>query len=161
MSNTLSRSPISPAARSTTSKSAAWPSPAAGPSTNTAWPPSREKPPPPVPADPRGSRSPRGARPRSTSSRNCARICGEIEAAAARALPPLITLENLRGTFHNHTTASDGRATLEEMAAAARDLGLEYLGIADHSKSSFQAHGLDAKRLLEQREEILRLNTDQ
>jgi DNA polymerase (family 10) len=84
---------------------------------------------------------------------------GEIEAAAARALPPLVTLENLRGTFHNHTTASDGRATLEEMAAAARDLGLEYLGIADHSKSSFQAHGLDAKRLLEQREAIRRLNT--
>ncbi len=83
---------------------------------------------------------------------------GEIEAAAARALPPLVTLENLRGTFHNHTIASDGRNTLEEMAGAARDLGLEYLGIADHSKSSFQAHGLDAKRLLEQRAEIQRLN---
>jgi DNA polymerase (family X) len=83
---------------------------------------------------------------------------GEIEAAAARTLPALVTLENLRGTFHNHTTASDGRSTLEEMAAAARELGLEYLGIADHSKSSFQAHGLDAKRLLEQREEIRRLN---
>ncbi len=83
---------------------------------------------------------------------------GEIEAAAKRALPPLVTLENLRGAFHNHTTASDGRSTLEEMAAAARELGLEYLGIADHSKSSFQAHGLDAKRLLDQREEIRRLN---
>jgi DNA polymerase (family 10) len=83
---------------------------------------------------------------------------GEIEAAAAGSLPPLVTLENLRGTFHNHTTASDGRNSLEEMAQAARDLGLEYLGIADHSKSSFQAHGLDAKRLLEQREEIRRLN---
>lgn len=84
--------------------------------------------------------------------------CGEIEAAAAGELPPLITLENLRGTFHNHTTASDGRCSLEEMAGAARDLGLEYLGIADHSKSSFQAHGLDAKRLLAQREDIARLN---
>jgi DNA polymerase (family 10) len=83
---------------------------------------------------------------------------GEIEAAAARALPPLVTLGNLRGTFHNHTTASDGRNTLEEMAAAAREVGLEYLGIADHSKSSFQAHGLDARRLLGQREEIRRLN---
>ena len=83
---------------------------------------------------------------------------GEIEAAAARELPQLVTLENLRGTFHNHTTASDGRSTLEEMASAAEDLGLEYLGIADHSKSSFQAHGLDAKRLLEQVEEIRRLN---
>lgn len=83
---------------------------------------------------------------------------GEIEAAAAGTLPALVTLENLRGTFHNHTTASDGRSSLEEMAAAARDLGLEYLGIADHSKSSFQAHGLDAARLLAQREEIRKLN---
>ena len=86
---------------------------------------------------------------------------GEIEAAATGSLPPLVTLENLRGTFHNHTTASDGRNSLEEMAQAARDLGLEYLGIADHSKSSFQAHGLDAKRLLEQREEIRRMNGTQ
>jgi DNA polymerase (family 10) len=84
---------------------------------------------------------------------------GEVEAAARRDLPPLVTLENLRGTFHNHTTASDGRSTLEEMAGAARDLGLEYLGIADHSKSSFQAHGLDANQLLEQIEDIRRLNT--
>jgi len=83
---------------------------------------------------------------------------GEIEAAAARELPALLNLENLRGTFHNHTTASDGRNSLEEMAAAARDLGLEYLGIADHSKGSFQAHGLDAKHLLAQRDEIHRLN---
>jgi DNA polymerase (family 10) len=83
---------------------------------------------------------------------------GEIEAAATRELPPLVTLENLRGTFHNHTTASDGRNSLEEMADAARELGLEYLGIADHSKGSFQAHGLDAKRLLAQVEEIKRLN---
>jgi DNA polymerase (family 10) len=83
---------------------------------------------------------------------------GEIEAAEAHALPHLVTLENLRGTFHNHTTASDGHNTLEEMAGAARELGLDYLGIADHSKSSFQAHGLDAKRLLAQVEEIGRLN---
>ena len=83
---------------------------------------------------------------------------GEIEAAAARDLPALVNLENLRGTFHNHTTASDGRSSLEDMASAARELGLEYLGIADHSKSSFQAHGLDTARLLQQREEIRRLN---
>ena len=83
---------------------------------------------------------------------------GEIEAAASGKLPPLVTLENLRGTFHNHTTESDGRSTLEEMAAAARELGLDYLGIADHSKSSFQAHGLDVARLLAQREAIRRLN---
>ncbi|HEX4085055.1 MAG TPA: PHP domain-containing protein, partial [Chthoniobacteraceae bacterium] len=84
---------------------------------------------------------------------------GEIEAAAKQELPALVTMENLRGTFHNHTTASDGHNSLEEMAAAAQDLGLEYLGIADHSKSSFQAHGLDANRLLEQVAEIRRLNT--
>jgi len=83
---------------------------------------------------------------------------GEIEAAAAHNLPKLIELENLRGTFHNHTTASDGRSTLEEMAHAARDLGLAYLGIADHSKSSFQARGLDEKRLLDQIADIKKLN---
>jgi DNA polymerase (family 10) len=83
---------------------------------------------------------------------------GEIEAAQAGTLPELVTLPSLRGTFHNHTTESDGRATLEEMANAARDLGLEYLGIADHSRSSFQAHGLDPERLLRQGEEIRKLN---
>jgi len=83
---------------------------------------------------------------------------GEIEAAAEGDLPRLIELENLRGTFHNHTVASDGKNTLEEMAAAAIELGLQYLGIADHSKSSFQANGLDEKRLREQIGEIQTLN---
>ena len=73
--------------------------------------------------------------------------CGEFEAAAEGQLPRLIELENLRGTFHCHTTASDGRNSLEEMAAAAQELGLQYLGIADHSRSSIQAHGLDRARL--------------
>ncbi len=85
---------------------------------------------------------------------------GEIEAAEADDLPALVQLENLRGTFHNHTTASDGKATLVEMAAAARELGLQYLGISDHSKSSFQANGLDAERLLAQAEEIRAFNAD-
>ena len=83
---------------------------------------------------------------------------GEIEAAEKGRLPKLIEWPNLRGTFHNHTNASDGRNTLEEMAAAARELGLEYLGIADHSKSSFQAHGLDEKLLLSQVQRIRELN---
>ena len=83
---------------------------------------------------------------------------GEIEAAAQGGLPRLVELENLRGTFHNHTTASDGHASLEAMAQAAIDLGLEYLGIADHSKSSFQANGLDAARLRAQIAEIRALN---
>ena len=83
---------------------------------------------------------------------------GEIEAAAQGDLPKLIELENLRGTFHNHTLASDGHDTLEEMAAAAIDLGLQYLGIADHSKSSFQANGLDETRLRDQIAAIRSLN---
>lgn len=85
---------------------------------------------------------------------------GEIEAAEAGDLPDLIKLEQLRGTFHNHTTESDGRHSLREMAAAAIDLGLEYLGIADHSKSSFQANGLDDRRLLAQVAEIRQLNQE-
>ncbi len=85
---------------------------------------------------------------------------GEIEAAAEGALPRLVQLENLRGVFHNHTTASDGNGTLKEMAASAHDLGFQYLGIADHSKSSFQANGLDEKRLLAQIEEIKSLNRE-
>jgi len=84
---------------------------------------------------------------------------GEIEAAASpRGLPRLIELENLRGTFHNHTTASDGIDTLEAMAASAMELGLQYLGISDHSKSSFQARGLDEDRLAEQIGTIATLN---
>lgn len=83
---------------------------------------------------------------------------GEFEAAEQGEIPKLIELENLRGTFHNHTTASDGRNSLEEMAQAAMDLGLDYLGIADHSKSSFQASGLYADRLLKQVAEIKELN---
>ena len=83
---------------------------------------------------------------------------GEIEAAADHSLPQLIELENLRGTFHNHTTASDGHNSLEEMAQAAIDLGLQYLGIADHSKASVQANGLNEKRLLNQVHEIQVLN---
>ncbi len=83
---------------------------------------------------------------------------GEIEAAEEGSLPKLIELENLRGTFHNHTNASDGRNSLEEMAEAARELGLQYLGIADHSKASVQANGLDETRLAAQMEEIAKLN---
>ena len=83
---------------------------------------------------------------------------GEFAAAEAHTLPDLVEPENLRGTFHNHTTASDGRSTLAEMAEAAQELGLQYLGIADHSKSSVQAHGLETDRLLAQIAEIKALN---
>ena len=85
--------------------------------------------------------------------------CGEFEAAESGKLPHLIELENLRGTFHCHTTASDGHNSLEEMVAAAQELGLEYIGIADHSRSSVQAHGLDAARLKVQQAQILKLQS--
>ena len=83
---------------------------------------------------------------------------GEIEAAEAGRLPRLVEVGDIRGVFHNHTTASDGHNTLEEMAEAAQALGLEYLGIADHSKSSVQARGLDEARLAAQVAEIRTLN---
>lgn len=85
---------------------------------------------------------------------------GEIEAAQHGRLPRLIELENLRGVFHNHTTASDGSASLREMSEAARDLGLQYFGVADHSKSSFQANGLHEDRLRAQIAEIRALNAE-
>ena len=75
---------------------------------------------------------------------------GEIPAAEKKKLPELVTRGQIRGCLHNHTIASDGQDTLEAMAQAAADLGLEWLGIADHSRSSFQAHGLDEKNLLAQ-----------
>jgi DNA polymerase (family 10) len=84
--------------------------------------------------------------------------CGEFEAAENHTLPTLIEKENLRGTFHCHTLASDGHNSLEEMAAAAQELGLEYLGIADHSKSTVQGHGMDEEKLLAQAEAIRKLN---
>jgi DNA polymerase (family X) len=84
--------------------------------------------------------------------------CGEFEAAEQHSVPKLIEKENLRGTFHCHTVASDGHNTLEEMAEAARELGLEYLGIADHSRSSVQGHGIAAERLFDQVAAIRKLN---
>ena len=84
--------------------------------------------------------------------------CGEFEAAENHSLPKLLGKENLRGTFHCHTVASDGHNTLEEMAAAAQELGLEYLGIAEHSKSSIQAHGIDEAKLRAQISAIRKLN---
>ena len=83
---------------------------------------------------------------------------GEFGAAEKHSLPKLIEKENLRGTFHCHTTASDGHNTLEELSQAAQTLGLEYLGIADHSRSSIQAHGLDEAKLRAQITAIRRLN---
>ncbi len=83
---------------------------------------------------------------------------GEIEAAARHALPKLVTLADIRGDLHCHTDASDGHDSLAAMAAAAKELGYEYLAISDHSRRVTVAHGLDAKRLLAQVEAIDRLN---
>src|SRR6266480_3944047 len=83
---------------------------------------------------------------------------GEFGAAENHALPKLIEKENLRGAFHCHTTASDGHNSIEEMANAAQELGLEYLGIADHSRSSTQARGIDEPKLRFQIASIRTLN---
>jgi len=73
---------------------------------------------------------------------------GEVEAAANGTLPKLIQLSDIRGDLHSHTTASDGTATIEQMAEAALARGYEYLAITDHSKSQVIANGLTAERLL-------------
>ena len=83
---------------------------------------------------------------------------GEVEAAERNELPQLLEFSDLKGCFHNHTTASDGRNTLEEIAEEADLRGWEYLGIADHSKASFQANGLNEERLLKQVQDIRSLN---
>jgi DNA polymerase (family 10) len=71
---------------------------------------------------------------------------GEIEAAAEHRLPRLIEQSDIRGDLHMHTTESDGRVSLEEMAEAAHARGLEYIAITDHSKALAMANGLDEKR---------------
>jgi DNA polymerase (family X) len=83
---------------------------------------------------------------------------GEIEAAAAGALPSLVELADLTGTFHCHSDWSDGGATLAEMAAAAQARGMKYLGIADHSRSAAYAGGLSIERVRDQWAAIDALN---
>jgi DNA polymerase (family 10) len=79
---------------------------------------------------------------------------GEIEAAEEGSLPKLVTDGDLKGVLHVHTTASDGRDSLETMALAARDAGYRYVGFTDHSRSAGYAGGLSEERVLAQREEI-------
>ncbi len=83
---------------------------------------------------------------------------GEIEAAARGELPNLVTFDDIRGVLHCHSDYSDGTATIEEMAAAAKERGWDYIGISDHSESAFYAGGLKRGRLLRQQEEIDRVN---
>jgi len=82
---------------------------------------------------------------------------GEVEAARSHALPRLVQTEDIRGDFHMHTLASDGRNKIEQMVEAARELGYEFLCITDHSESSVIANGQSPKRLAKQIEQIRRI----
>ena len=83
---------------------------------------------------------------------------GEIAAAERHELPRLITSADLRGDLHMHTTATDGRADAEAMAIAARDAGLEYIAITDHSRALAMSNGLDERGALEHAERIRAVN---
>ena len=83
---------------------------------------------------------------------------GEFAAGEKNDLPRLIEWTDLKGALHNHSTWSDGHNRLEEIAEYMEELGLAYWAITDHSKSSFQAKGLDAKRVREQIKEIKKIN---
>jgi DNA polymerase (family 10) len=83
---------------------------------------------------------------------------GELEAAAARALPRLVDRADLRGDLHTHTTETDGKDSIADMADAAREAGLEYIAITDHSKALAMANGLDETRALAHAERVRRLD---
>ncbi|MBI3723585.1 DNA polymerase/3'-5' exonuclease PolX [bacterium] len=84
---------------------------------------------------------------------------GEIRLAQEDKLPRLVEREDLRGVLHVHTTESDGKDTLEKMVQSAIDSGFEFVGISDHSKAAFYAHGLDEERIARQAEAIERLRS--
>jgi len=84
----------------------------------------------------------------------------EIGLAKENKLPKLVTMDDLKGILHNHSTYSDGKHSLRAMAEACRDLGYQYLGISDHSKSAFYANGLEEPRIVKQHEEIEALNKE-
>jgi len=79
---------------------------------------------------------------------------GEIEAARKGALPKLVDFDDLKGDLHVHSTYTDGQNTIREMAEAAREAGLSYIAITDHSRRLRMVHGLDPKRLHEEMDEI-------
>jgi DNA polymerase (family 10) len=81
-------------------------------------------------------------------------MTGEIEAAESGKLPKLVTLDDIRGDIQMHTTASDGKNSIEEMGKAAKDLGYDYIALTDHSQAVTVANGLDEKRTLEQIKKI-------
>ncbi|HWD91464.1 MAG TPA: DNA polymerase/3'-5' exonuclease PolX [Verrucomicrobiae bacterium] len=88
----------------------------------------------------------------------CREDTGEFALAEKEPFPRLIQWGDLKGSLHNHSTWSDGRMTIEQIATAMRELGLAYWAVTDHSKSSVQANGLDAARLRQQIKEIKALN---
>jgi len=85
---------------------------------------------------------------------------GEIDAAAKNKLPHLLRLEDIRGDLHMHSTATDGRCSIREMAEAARERGLQYIAMTDHSKALAMANGMNEKRVLAQIKEIGKLNEE-
>ncbi len=85
---------------------------------------------------------------------------GELEAARNGTLPNLVRREDLRGDLHMHTVASDGKATLREMAEAAAALGYEYIAITDHSKALAMANGLNEERVVAFARQVRELNRD-
>jgi DNA polymerase (family 10) len=85
---------------------------------------------------------------------------GEIEAAAEGKLPKLVEIKDIRGDLHTHTKHSDGNFTIKEMALAAKEMGYEYIGIADHTKGLGVAAGQDEEEILKEKEEIEKLNEE-
>lgn len=84
----------------------------------------------------------------------------EIKMARENKIPDLITDNQLKGVLHNHSTYSDGRHTLRDMATYCKELGYQYLGITDHSKSAFFARGMSIEQVVEQHQEIDELNKE-
>ena len=84
---------------------------------------------------------------------------GEIQAAIENKIPKLITVEEIQGDLHVHSNYSDGIDTIEELARAAKEMGLSYIGITDHSKTAVYAKGLSIDRLAEQGEKIDLINS--
>ena len=85
---------------------------------------------------------------------------GELEAAQTGTLPTLVELGDIRGDVHMHTTETDGKATLQEMAEAAAALGYEYIAITDHSKALAMANGLDETRAVAFAKQVRELNRE-
>lgn len=85
---------------------------------------------------------------------------GEVDLAKENRIPELLTEKDLKGILHNHSTYSDGKHSLRQMAEYCKELGYEYLGISDHSKTAFYAGGLTEDQIIKQHQEIDALNKE-